>query len=139
MKIAVAGGTGVAGRFVVEAVRARGHEPVVLSRGQGVDLVSGSGLDTALTGADAVIDVSNVTTNRKSVAVGFFEKAGRNLIGAAERAGVRHLVTPSIVGSTGSGTPTTRASCARRRSSGAGRCHGPSCGRRSSTSSWVRR
>ncbi|WUD74136.1 NAD(P)H-binding protein [Streptomyces sp. NBC_00510] len=98
MKIAVAGGTGVAGRFVVEAVRARGHEPVVLSRGQGVDLVSGSGLDTALTGADAVIDVSNVTTNRKSVAVGFFEKAGRNLIGAAERAGVRHLVTPSIVG-----------------------------------------
>lgn len=98
MKIAVAGGTGVAGRFVVEVLRARGHEPVVLSRGQGVDLVSGSGLDAALTGAEGVIDVSNVTTNRKSVAVGFFDKAGRNLIGAAERAGVRHLVTPSIVG-----------------------------------------
>ncbi|MFB7293445.1 SDR family oxidoreductase [Actinacidiphila glaucinigra] len=98
MKIAVAGGTGAAGRLVVETVRARGHEPVVLSRGQGVDLVSGSGLDAALTGAEVVIDVSNVTTNRKSVAVGFFDKAGRNLAGAAERAGVRHLVTPSIVG-----------------------------------------
>ncbi|MFE0625776.1 SDR family oxidoreductase [Streptomyces sp. NPDC058864] len=98
MKIAVAGGTGVAGRFVVEAVRARGHEPVVLSRGQGVDLVSGSGLEAALTGAEVVIDVSNVTTNRKSVAVGFFEKAGLNLAAAAERAGVGHLVTPSIVG-----------------------------------------
>ncbi|MEU1618197.1 NAD(P)H-binding protein [Streptomyces sp. NPDC005722] len=98
MKIAVAGGTGVAGRFVVEEVRARGHEPVVLSRGEGVDLLSGSGLDAALTGAEVVIDVSNVTTNRKSVAVGFFDKAGRNLAAAAGRAGVRHLVTPSIVG-----------------------------------------
>ncbi|GAA5017066.1 SDR family oxidoreductase [Streptomyces siamensis] len=98
MKIAVAGGTGVAGRAVVEELRARGHVPVVLSRGHGVDLVSGSGLYAALTGVEAVIDVSNVTTNRKSVAVGFFDKAGRNLLGAAERAGVRHLVTPSIVG-----------------------------------------
>ncbi|MEU7765440.1 NAD(P)H-binding protein [Nocardia sp. NPDC049190] len=98
MKIAVAGGTGVAGRVVVETLQARGHTPVVLSRGQGVDLVSGSGLDAALTGVEVVIDASNVTTNRKSVAVDFFEKAGRNLAGAAERTGVRHLVTPSIVG-----------------------------------------
>ncbi|MGD1222023.1 MULTISPECIES: SDR family oxidoreductase [Streptomyces] len=98
MKIAVAGGTGVAGRAVVEVLRAGGHAPVVLSRGHGVDLVSGSGLDAALSGVEAVIDASNVTTNRKSVAVGFFDKAGRNLVGAAERAGVRHLVTPSIVG-----------------------------------------
>jgi uncharacterized protein YbjT (DUF2867 family) len=98
MKIAVAGGTGVAGRHVVAVLRARGNVPVVLSREQGVDLVSGSGLDAALTGAEAVIDVSNVTTNRKSVAVDFFDKAGRSLNEAAERAGVRHLVTPSIVG-----------------------------------------
>ncbi|GAA4585558.1 NAD(P)H-binding protein [Planotetraspora phitsanulokensis] len=98
MKIAVAGGTGVVGRFVVEALRARGHAPVVLSRGQGVDLMSGSGLEAALAGAEAVIDVSNKITNRKSVSVDFFDKAGRHLVGAAERAGVRHLVTPSIVG-----------------------------------------
>ncbi|GII57479.1 3-beta hydroxysteroid dehydrogenase [Planotetraspora thailandica] len=98
MKIAVAGGTGVAGRLVVEALRARGHVPVVVSRGQGVDLLSGSGLDAALAGAEAVIDVSNVITTRKSVSVDFFDKAGRHLVGAAERAGVRHLVTLSIVG-----------------------------------------
>jgi uncharacterized protein YbjT (DUF2867 family) len=98
MKIAVAGGTGVAGRFVVETLRARGHAPVVLSRGQGVDLLSGSGLDAALAGTEAVVDVSNVITMRKSVAVGFFDRAGRHLVGAAERAGVRHLVTLSIVG-----------------------------------------
>ncbi|MER6529385.1 NAD(P)H-binding protein [Streptomyces sp. NPDC001508] len=98
MKIAVAGGTGVAGRLVVEALRARGQAPVVLSRGQGVDLLSGSGLDAALAGAEAVIDVSNVITMRGSVAVDFFDRAGRHLVAAAERAGVRHLVTLSIVG-----------------------------------------
>ncbi|MET8784226.1 NAD(P)H-binding protein [Streptomyces sp. NPDC004589] len=98
MKIAVAGGTGVAGRLVVEALRARGHAPVVLSRGAGVDLLSGAGLDAALAGAEAVIDVSNVITMRRSVAVGFFDTAGRHLVEAAERAGVRHLVTLSIVG-----------------------------------------
>ncbi|GGJ24295.1 SDR family oxidoreductase [Streptomyces brasiliensis] len=98
MKIAVAGGTGLAGRRVVETLRARGHAPVVLSRGHGVDLLTGSGLDAALAGAEAVIDVSNVITTRKSVSVDFFDKAGRNLVGAAERAGARHLVTLSIVG-----------------------------------------
>ncbi|MFG3583028.1 SDR family oxidoreductase [Streptomyces sp. NPDC047990] len=98
MKIAVAGGTGTAGRLVVEVLRSRGHAPVVLSRGQGVDLLSGSGLDAALAGAEAVVDVSNVTTMRRSVAVDFFERAGRQLLGAAERAGVGHLVTLSIVG-----------------------------------------
>lgn len=98
MKIAVAGGTGLAGRLVVEALRARGHAPVVLSRGQGVDLLSGAGLDAALAGAEAVVDVSNVTTTRGSVSVDFFDRAGRHLVGAAARAGVRHLVTLSIVG-----------------------------------------
>ncbi|MEV5169595.1 hypothetical protein AB0L10_00535 [Streptomyces flaveolus] len=76
MKIAVAGGTGLAGRLVVEALRARGHAPVVLSRGQGVDLLSGAGLDAALAGAEAVVDVSNVTTTRGSVSVDFFDRDG---------------------------------------------------------------
>lgn len=98
MKIAVAGGTGVAGQLVVEALRDRGHAPVPLSRRGGVDLVTGAGLDAALAGVDAVVDVSNVTSTRKSVVVGFFDAAGRNLQRAAERAGVRHLVTLSIVG-----------------------------------------
>jgi uncharacterized protein YbjT (DUF2867 family) len=98
MKIAVAGGTGLVGRLVVDVLQARGHAPVALSRRQGVDLVTGSGLDAALAGSDAVIDVGNVTTMKKSVAVDFFDRAGKHLVGAAERAGVRHLVTLSIVG-----------------------------------------
>jgi len=98
MKIAVAGGTGLVGQVVVDELRAGGHLPVVLSRSQGVDLVTGSGLDAALTGVDTIIDVSNVTTMKKSVAVNFFDTAGRNLVSAARRAGVQHLLTLSIVG-----------------------------------------
>ncbi|WP_045741748.1 SDR family oxidoreductase [Actinoplanes rectilineatus] len=98
MRVAVAGGTGLTGRLVVEAVEARGHEAVVLSRSRGVDLVQGTGLDAALAGAEAVVDVSNVTTMSKSVSVEFFDRAGRALTGAAARAGVSHLLTLSIVG-----------------------------------------
>lgn len=98
MRIAVAGGTGLTGQLVVGELEARGHTAVALSRGGGVDLLTGAGLDAALTGADAVVDVSNVTTMSRPVAVDFFDRAGRNLVGAADRAGVRHLVTLSIVG-----------------------------------------
>jgi len=98
MKVAVAGGTGLTGRHVIEALSAAGHESVVLARSVGVDLVTGAGLDAALSGVDATIDVSNVTTMRRAAAVGFFERAGRQLLGAAARAGVRHHVALSIVG-----------------------------------------
>ncbi|WP_305785678.1 SDR family oxidoreductase [Symbioplanes lichenis] len=98
MKIAVAGGTGLTGRHVVAALRERGHDPVPLSRATGADLVRGTGLDRALAGADAVIDVSNVTTMSRKVSTGFFGAAGRNLLAAAGQAGVGHLLTLSIVG-----------------------------------------
>ncbi|MFB7892731.1 SDR family oxidoreductase [Microbacterium sp. NPDC056044] len=98
MRIAVAGGTGVVGSHVVEAVRANGHDAVVLSRGSGVDLITGSGLDAALAGVDAVVDTANVSTLKADAAVRFFETATGNLITAAERAGVRHVVLLSIVG-----------------------------------------
>ena len=97
-RVAVAGGTGLVGRLVVEALRERGREVVVLARAAGVDLVSGAGLDAALDGVRAVVDVSNVTTSRRAAAVGFFEAATRHLLAAGERAGVRHHVVLSIVG-----------------------------------------
>ncbi len=128
MRIAVAGGTGSVGRHVVEALQARGHEPVVLSRGEGVDILGGSGLDAALSGAEAVVDVANITTNSKAAAVGFFDKAGRNLTEAARRAGVRHLVTLSIVGNRPGQTGLLRGQAAPgRRSSGRAGCRGRSC------------
>jgi uncharacterized protein YbjT (DUF2867 family) len=98
MRVAVAGGTGVVGSHTVSALRRAGHEPVVLARSQGVDVVTGRGLDAALSGADAVIDVTNVVTVRRHEATEFFTAATRRLLDVGRRAGVRHHVVLSIVG-----------------------------------------
>ncbi|MFJ2173584.1 SDR family oxidoreductase [Streptomyces sp. NPDC101062] len=98
MRVAVAGGTGLVGRLVVEELAAAGQEPVVLARSRGVDLVSGTGLDAAMAGVDVVVDVSNVTTMSGKKAVPFFDSVSRTLLAAGERAGVRHHVALSIVG-----------------------------------------
>jgi uncharacterized protein YbjT (DUF2867 family) len=98
MLIAVAGGTGVVGRMVVEAARTRGHEPVVISRARGVDLVHGTGLPEALRDVDAVIDVANTGAMTKSAAVEFFGTATNNLLAAEKQNGVGHHVALSIVG-----------------------------------------
>ncbi|MFD6276457.1 SDR family oxidoreductase [Streptomyces sp. NPDC060209] len=98
MRVAVAGGTGVVGRAVVEELTAAGHDPVVLARSRGVDLVSGAGLDAALDSVEAVVDVSNKMTLGRGKAVSFFGSVSRNLLHAGSRAGVRHHVALSIVG-----------------------------------------
>jgi uncharacterized protein YbjT (DUF2867 family) len=98
MRIAVAGGTGVAGRWTVEALRADGHEAVVVARSTGADLVTGDGLDTALAGADAVIDATNVAATGKQASSEFFEATARTLMRTAAAAGVRHIVALSIIG-----------------------------------------
>ena len=98
MRIAVAGGTGVVGRYVVQAVDALGHDSVVLTRRRGVNLQTGSGLDAALEKVDALIDVTNVDTMRAKPAIEFFDTTTSNLLAAAARAGVGHVVALSIVG-----------------------------------------
>jgi uncharacterized protein YbjT (DUF2867 family) len=98
MKIAVAGGTGCVGTYVVEALHARGDEAVVLARSTGVDITTGVGLDEALRGVSTVIDVSNVTTLSRSASIGFFEAATRHLLESGRRAGVSHHIALSIVG-----------------------------------------
>ncbi len=98
MRVAVAGGTGLAGRLVVRELTERGDEAVVLARSRGVDLTTGAGADAALAGCDAVVDVTNITTTRRASAVAFFEAVSRHLLASAERGGVGHAVTLSIVG-----------------------------------------
>ncbi|NHC13874.1 SDR family oxidoreductase [Motilibacter deserti] len=98
MKVAVAGGTGLMGRLVVQELGSRSHDTVVVSRSTGVDLTTGAGLDAALAGADAVIDVGNVTTTSRAKSLAYFGPATEHLLRASERAGVRHLVALSVVG-----------------------------------------
>jgi uncharacterized protein YbjT (DUF2867 family) len=97
-RIAVAGGTGMVGRHVVDRCRELGHEPVVLARSLGVDVTTGVGLASALAGVDAVVDVTNVTTLSRRTAVAFFESATTHLLAAEQAAGVAHHVVLSIVG-----------------------------------------
>ena len=98
MKIVVAGGTGVAGRWTVNALRTDGHEAIVIARSAGADLVTVEGLEAALAGVDAVIDATNVASTDKRVSSEFFEGTARTLMRTAATEGVRHIVVLSIVG-----------------------------------------
>ncbi|TLS39757.1 NAD-dependent epimerase/dehydratase family protein [Streptomyces montanus] len=92
--ILVTGGTGTLGRPVTERLRADGHDMRVLSRHSEeypVDLREGTGLDAAVAGVDTIVHCA--TSPR-----GGDERAARQLIEAARRAGVAHLVYISIVG-----------------------------------------
>jgi uncharacterized protein YbjT (DUF2867 family) len=96
MRIAVAGGTGLVGAMVVSRLAEAGHDPVVLARSHGVDLVADTGLD--LTSVDAVIDATNVVTRNRKASEGFFGAVTSHLLEAGKAAGVRHHVVLSIVG-----------------------------------------
>lgn len=98
LRLAVAGGTGVVGRHVVDVARERGHDVVVLSRSNGVDVMTGEGLAAALEGADAVIDVLSIQTLDTDEAVRFFETTTTALLDAERHAGIEHHVALSIVG-----------------------------------------
>ncbi|NYJ74099.1 nuclear transport factor 2 family protein [Allobranchiibius huperziae] len=96
-RVAVIGASGQVGEAVVAALHAKGHEAVEVSRARGVDVMSGEGLDDALAGAVAVIDVLNTNETDADAAVAFFTGTSKNLLAAEERAGVRHHVLLSIV------------------------------------------
>src|SRR6266576_712303 len=59
MKIVVLGGTGLIGSKVVNLLRAGGHEVVAASPSLGINSSTGEGLTESLTGAQAVLDVTN--------------------------------------------------------------------------------
>lgn len=96
--IAVAGATGVVGRHVVAALQSRQVTVVPIARSYGVDLVTGMGLDAALRGGSAVIDVSNIVTTGYTKSVQFFTRATTNLLRACRENGVERYVLLSIVG-----------------------------------------
>jgi uncharacterized protein YbjT (DUF2867 family) len=98
--ILLTGGTGTLGRLVMPRLRDAGHKVRVLSRHShqnedGVefttgDLATGAWIDTAVTGVETIVHLAGT-------AKGDDEKA-RNLVRAASRVGVHHLVYISVVG-----------------------------------------
>jgi uncharacterized protein YbjT (DUF2867 family) len=98
MKIVVIGGTGLIGSKLVDILRARGHEAVAASPNSGVNTLTGEGLDAALAGADVVVDVANSPSFADDAVLAFFTTSGHNLLAAARKAGVKHHVALSVVG-----------------------------------------
>jgi uncharacterized protein YbjT (DUF2867 family) len=97
MKIAVIGGTGLIGSRVVENLNAAGHQAVPHSLSTGVDLVTGRGVEEAVTGADVVVNLTNSPTF-DDASPAFFQSSMDNLLAASEKGGVGHIVILSIVG-----------------------------------------
>ena len=100
--IVVTGGTGGLGHRVVARLRDKGRNVRVLSRHprdsqEGVeymagDLVKNQGVEEAIAGAEIVIHCAGVGKITEDTA------QARNVVVAAKRGGVRHLVSISVVG-----------------------------------------
>ena len=80
-------------------LRSKGHEVLAASPDSGVNTITGEGLPEALAGAQVVVDVSNSPSFEDVAVLKFFETSTTNLLAAEARAGVRHHVALSIVGS----------------------------------------
>lgn len=100
--VLVTGATGTLGRKVVGAATAAGHHVRAMSRRSHVgytgvhwaqaDLLANMGVDAAVEGVDVVVHCATQGTGDKDVT------STENLIAAARRAGVAHVVYVSIVG-----------------------------------------
>jgi uncharacterized protein YbjT (DUF2867 family) len=101
-EILVTGATGTLGRKVVGAATAAGHHVRAMSRRSHVgytgvhwsqgDLLAGTGVDAAVDGMDVIMHCATQATGGKDVT------STQNLISAAKRAGVAHIIYVSIVG-----------------------------------------
>lgn len=100
MPILVTGGTGTLGGHVVPLLRAGGHDVRTLSRhhrepADGIehfaaDLLAGEGIEPAVAGVETVLHLAGGTKGD--------DKATQNLVRAAAKAGVQHIVYISVVG-----------------------------------------
>lgn len=100
--ILVTGGTGRLGRLIVPRLLAAGRDVRVLSRHQQDaaddvdyvtgDLLTGDGIEAAVQGVGTVLHLAGAANAKGD------DGATRNLVHAASRAGVRHLVHISVIG-----------------------------------------
>lgn len=97
-KIIVIGGTGLIGSKVVEKLKAHGCEAVAAAPDTGVNTVTGEGLSEVLKAASVVVDVSNSPSFEEKAVMEFFRTSTGNLLAYEARAGVRHHVALSVVG-----------------------------------------
>ena len=90
------GGTGLIGSKVVERLTAHGHDAVPVAPNTGVNPLTGEGLAEVLKNASVVVYVSNSFEDK--AVMKFFRTSTGNLLAEGARAGVRHHVALSVVG-----------------------------------------
>lgn len=98
MKFLVIGGTGLIGSKVVSRLRAQGHDVTPAAPSTGVNTLTGEGLDAAMAGVDTVIDLSNSPSWTRADVIAFFTTSGEKIAAAERKAGVKHHVALSVVG-----------------------------------------
>ena len=97
----------------VERLKQKGHEAIAAAPNTGVNTITGEGLADALAGAQVVVDLANSPSFEDKAVLQFFETSGRNLLAAEAKAGVRHHVALSIVGTDRSDNGYFRAKVAQ--------------------------
>jgi uncharacterized protein YbjT (DUF2867 family) len=98
MKIVVIGGTGLIGSKLCQKLADCGQDVLAASPKSGVNSVTGEGLAEAVKGAHVVVDVSNAPSWEDTAVMKFFETSTSNLLAAEAKAGVRHHLALSVVG-----------------------------------------
>jgi uncharacterized protein YbjT (DUF2867 family) len=98
--ILVTGGTGTLGGHVIPLLQAAGRDVRILSRHRreprdgieyfAADLLEGEGIEPAVAGVETVLHLAGGTKGD--------DKATQNLVRAAARAGVQHIVHISVIG-----------------------------------------
>lgn len=97
MKIVIIGGSGLIGSQLTNILKNE-HEVIAASPSSGVDTITGEGLEEALKNAQVVIDVSNSPSFADEAVMNFFKTSTENLMSAEKKAGIRHHIALSVVG-----------------------------------------
>ncbi|WP_080240483.1 SDR family oxidoreductase [Spirosoma rigui] len=97
MKIVIIGGTGLIGSQVVKNLP-ENVDVLVGSPQTGVNTVTNRGVEEALTNAEVVVDVSNSPSFADEDVLTFFTSSTQNIVAASKKAGIKHLVILSVVG-----------------------------------------
>ncbi|RZJ72142.1 SDR family oxidoreductase [Flavobacterium sp.] len=100
MKTVIIGATGLIGSQV-KANLEKENQVIAASPSTGVNTLTGEGLDAALQNADVVIDVSNSPSFEDKPVMDFFSTSTGNIIASAKKAGVKHYIILSVVGTKG--------------------------------------
>src|SRR5690606_37293123 len=71
---------------------------IAASPDTGVNTITGQGLADAVSGCEVVIDLANSPSFADKDVMEFFKTSGRNLLAAETKAGVKHHIALSVVG-----------------------------------------